>query len=63
VHKHNNKNGGGDVAILINNKINFVSLNIFDHLDIEVLCFKNKYKQMELLYIAYYNPPSKELSK
>ena len=65
IHKHrkNNRNGGGGVALLINKKIKFVELNMFDHLNLELACIKIKIKKKETLIISYYNPPTSILSK
>jgi exonuclease III len=55
IHKHreNNKNGGGGVAILIKNNFKFATLNIFDHLNLEILCIKVKISSFEMLFISF----------
>ena len=63
IHKQRNeKNGAGRVAIILKKYINFERLEIFDHLNLEILAINIKINRELVTLISYYNPPTVKIS-
>jgi hypothetical protein len=58
-----NVNGGGGVALLIRNDIDFSENKILDDLHLETCVINIKINKMDVNVVSYYNPPHSTLNK
>lgn len=63
IRSDRNSRGGG-VAILINNKITYEQIGIFDKFNLEIICVKILFKKSpQLHFLSWYLPPNADFPK